>query len=314
MRIWTYVRPFRYKDTDYEAKFYFSFLTYTSQLFCNGVLIDECTHSFKSELKVIEHEFRPDNHPIKITVSVGYYNWWNIGIEVRENDVLIHSSHPGKDIHFVEKKLERLNSSSNSTNALEQSQRQSEKWQKNKHSIFADVGLGAIFYIVAKVTGDLTVAAFTGVFLGLSLVILQRFVKVDLLGGFAVFGTIMLLISAVFSLAFQSEYLVQLKGTVTGLIAASVLITDGICRKGRYFGPRFARYLSSPIEHQYFVVGLGLIGIFMAGVNYSVASQLTKDAWLTYSTFLDTPLYLIMFFILIWRAEKRYKNTFSRIE
>lgn len=308
MRLWTYVRPFQYKDEDYTVKFSFSFLTYTSQLFCNGTLIDECTHSFKSELKVIEHTFQHNNQPSKVTVSVGYYSWWNIGIEVRENNNLIYSSHPNKDIHFVENKIVGLNTSISTNDSLEKSKLQSDKWQKNKHSIFADIFLGAIFFIVAKVTGDLTIAAFTGVTLGLGLVVLQRFVKVDLLGGFAVFGTIMLLISAVLSLAFQSESFVQLKGTITGVISASVLFTDGIFRKGRYFGPRFERYLNSPIEHQFFVVGLGLIGLIMAGVNYSVATQLTEDLWLTYTTFLDTPLYLIMFFILVWRAEKRYRQ------
>ncbi len=195
-----------------------------------------------------------------------------------------------------------------SNEALEKKQLQSNKWQKNKHSIFADIGLGAAFFIVAKVTGDLTIAAFTGVILGLALVILQRFIKIDLLGGFAVFGTVMLLISALLSFVFQSEYLVQLKGTITGGISALVLLTDGVFRKGRYFGSRFERYLSSPIEYQYFVVGLGLIGIFMAGVNYCIATQLTKDIWLTYNTFLDTPLYLVMFFILIWRSENRYQK------
>jgi hypothetical protein len=34
--------------------------------------------------------------------------------------------------------------------------------KKNKASIFADIGVGAAFFIVAKVTGDLRIAAFTG--------------------------------------------------------------------------------------------------------------------------------------------------------
>jgi len=304
MRIWTYVRPFRYNNLDYEVKFFYSFLTYTSQLFCNGILIDEHTNGFDSGIKVVEHEFQPNNELVKINVSVGYYSWWSVGIEVREDDELIYSSNPDKDIHFAERKLDKLST----LNDEPERQNKTDKWKKNKHSIFADIGLGAAFFIVAKVTDDLTIAAFTGVALGLALVVLQRFVKSDLLGGFAVFGTIMLLISGVFSLVFQSEQLVQLKGTVTGLIGASVFLIDGLFRKGRYFGSRFERYLSSPIEYQSFVVGLGIIGIFMAGLNYNVATHLTEDAWLTYTTFVDTPLYLIMFFILIWGSGKRYKR------
>jgi len=306
MRIWTYERPFRYENEDYEVKFSFSLLSYTSQLFCNGILIDECTCSFQSGLGIIEHTFHPENQVEPLTVSVGYFSWWSVGIEVRRNNDLIYASHPGENIHFAVKKLEKMNAASTSTTAVEKRQQQSEKWQKNKHSIIADIGLGAAFFAVAKVTGDLTTAAFTGVILGLALVLVQRFVKVDLLGGFAVFGTIMLLISAVFSLVFQSEHIVQLKGTILGILSASVLLTDGIFRKGSYFGPRFERYLSSPVDQKFFVIGLSIIGLLMAAVNYSVATQLTEDAWLTYTTFLDTPLYLIMFFFLVWRAEKRY--------
>ena len=187
MRIWTYVRPFQYQNDGYEVKFFFSLLTYTSQLFCNGKLIDEATHSFSNDLQVIEHKFTSPSPAAELTVSVGYFSWWNVGIEVRENSELIYASHPQEDIYFAEKKVGKLGSYSNLAEAREKRKQQSQKWQKNKYSLFADLGLGAVFFAVAKVTGDLTIATFTGVILGLLLVVAQRFVKVDLLGGFAVF-------------------------------------------------------------------------------------------------------------------------------
>ena len=58
------------------------------------------------------------------------------------------------------------------------------KWQRNKYSIYADMALGALFFIVGKVTEDLALAALIGAGAGLLLVVVQRFVKVDLLGGF----------------------------------------------------------------------------------------------------------------------------------
>lgn len=309
MRLWTFKRPFHYDGNNYEVRYSFSLKTYTSELFYNGTLVDKCSHLFDGDFKVVVHKFQPtsqeNNQTKELLVSVGYFSWLNVGIEVREGSNLIYESHPGRDIHFATKKLKNLGVSHNSLEANDQRKLQSEKWQKNKPSIFADIGTGAAFFIVAKVTGDLTIAAFTGVFLGLALVVAQRFVKVDLLGGFAVFGTIMLLISAIFSIAFQSEYLVQLKGTFMGLLSASALIIDGVFNKGGYFGARFERYLNSPIQHRYFVLGLALIGLCMAGLNYSVASQLTEDQWLTYDTFVETPIYLVMFFILVWRAGKK---------
>jgi len=309
IRLWTYKRPFQYDGNDYEVRYSFSFKTYTSELFCNGTLVDKCSHLFDGDFKVVVHKFQPtsqlNNQTNEVVVSVGYFSWLNVGIVVKENNNLIYESHPGKDIHFATNKFKDLATSYNSPELDDKRKIQSEKWQKNKASILADIGTGAAFFIVAKVTGDLTLAAFTGVFLGLTLVILQRFVKVDLLGGFAVFGTIMLLISAIFSIAFQSEHLVQLKGTFMGLLSALALIIDGVFNKGGYFGARFERYLNNPIQHRYFVIGLAIIGLCMAGLNFSVVSQLTEDQWLTYDTFVETPIYLVMFLILVWRAGKK---------
>lgn len=307
MRLWTYNRPFQYDGNDYQVKYFFSFTTYTSQLFCNGTLVDERTCLF-DEFKVITHRFQPTsdaNAPGKeIVVSVGYFSWLNVGIEVKSGSDLIYESHPGKDIHFATKKLKKLGVYENLTEANEAQKIQSENWRKNKPSILADIGIGAVFFVVAKVTGDLSIAAFTGVFLGIALVIIQRFVNVDLLGGFAVFGTVMLLISAVFSLAFQSEYLVQLKGTFLGGLSALALIVDGTFNKGAYFGARFERYLNSRIQYRFFVFGLALIGLCIAGLNYGIASHLSEDQWLTYDTFIETPIYLAMFLVLVWRAGK----------
>ena len=306
--LWTYQRPFQYDGSDYEVQYSFTLRTYTSRLFCNGTLIDECTHPVDGDVKVVKHELplgnQSNNQTQPIMVTVGYISWLNVGIEVRQGDDLIYQSHPGKDIHFATKKLESLGAG-NSQAAKEKRQRQKVQWQKNKPSIFADLGIGVAFFVVAKVTGDLTMAALTGVLLGLALVIIQRFVKIDLLGGFAVFGTIMLLISAIFSITFQSEFFVQLKGTFMGLISASALIVDGLLNKGGYFGSRFERYLNSPIQHRFFVLGLALIGLCLAGINYSVATQLTEDQWLTYDTFIEPAVFFMLFAVLIWRAGKK---------
>ena len=309
IRLWTYNRPLQNAGNKYEVKYSFSLKTNTSQLFYDGKLLDECTHLFESDFKVIEHTFKSatqtDGQTKEIKVSVGYFSWFNVGIEVREGSDLIYESHPGKDVYFAANKLEKLGLLYNSPEEKEKAKLQSEKWKKNKPSILADIGIGIAFFAVAKVTGALTTAAFTGVFLGLSLVVIQRFVKVDLLGGFAVFGTFMLLISAMFSLAFQSEYLVQLKGTFMGVLSASALIIDGLFNKGTYFGSRFENYVNTPIQHKYFVLVLALIGVCMAALNYSIATQLSEDQCLTYDNVVDTTISLIMFFILLWLAGKK---------
>ena len=179
------------------------------------------------------------------------------------------------------------------------------KWQHNKYSIYADMALGALFFIVGKVTEDLALAAIIGAGAGLLLVVMQRFVKVDLLGGFAVFGTIMLLISAAFSLALQDDYWVQMKGTVLGLLTASIFMIDGLLRRGAYFGARIERYMPLPLNHERIAIGMSLVGVVMALANYYVANHFTEDFWLTWTTFLDLPLSMALFYAVVFWARKR---------
>ena len=182
---------------------------------------------------------------------------------------------------------------------------QKHKWEKNKYSIYADLGLGALFFIAGKITEDLIFASFVGVAGGLTLLVLQRFVKIDLLGGFAVFGTIMLLISGIFSFVLQDDYWVQMKGTVLGLLSASMFFLDGVLRKGAYFGARFERYLpGGALHHNRLAIGMSLTGAFGALGNYLVAENFSEDFWLTYTTFLDLPILMILFFLVLRWSRK----------
>ena len=182
---------------------------------------------------------------------------------------------------------------------------QKHKWEKNKHSVYADLGLGALFFIAGKITEDLAFAALVGVAGGLALLVSQRFVKVDLLGGFAVFGTIMLFISGIFSLVLQDDYWVQMKGTALGLLTASVFFLDGVLRKGAYFGARFERYLpGEALHHDRLAVGMSLTGAFGALSNYLVAENFSEDFWLNYTTFVDFPIFVILIFLVLRWSRK----------
>ena len=144
-----------------------------------------------------------------------------------------------------------------------------------------------------------------GVAGGLALLILQRFVKIDLLGGFAVFGTTMLFISGIFSLVLQDDYWVQMKGTALGLMSASVFFLDGVLKKGAYFGARFERYLpGGAIHHNRLAIGMSLTVAFGALGNYLVAENFSEDFWLTYTTFLDLPILMILFFLVLRWSRK----------
>lgn len=175
------------------------------------------------------------------------------------------------------------------------------RWEKNKYSVYADIGLGLLFFAASKITGDLTVAALVAAAAGLGLVVAQRFVSVDLLGGFAIFGTVLLLISAGFSLVFQSEFMVQMKSTVLGILVAGMMFGDGLFRRGRFFGTRVQRYLPFAIVPERIAAGMGAVGLIMAGLNYAVAVVFSEDAWLTYTTFIDTPISIgLTYAVFMW--------------
>jgi intracellular septation protein A len=102
------------------------------------------------------------------------------------------------------------------------------QWNRNKYSLAVDMSLGALFFILAKVTDDLTFSALVTAGAGLAVVVVQRFVKVDLLGGLAMFGVFMLLMSAAFSYAFDDDWAVKMKSTFLGGFIALLMFADAL--------------------------------------------------------------------------------------
>ena len=310
MRVWTYLRPFEYRGLDCVVEVTLTLKETISRLFVDNELVDEQSLAYSAGATTFVHPL-PSASGQTAQVKSGYYNWWNIGIAVSEGEDIVYESHPGRDVHHGEalvKKMVGLDAESGDSAAAKMrsmAEINQKKWLRNKYSVYADLALGALFFIVGKVTGDLALAAIVGAGGGLALVVAQRFVKVDLLGGFAVFGTIMLLISAVFSLALQDDYWVQMKSTVLGVFTASIFMADGLLRRGAYFGARIERYMPVPLHHDRIAVGMSLTGIIMAGANYLVAENFSEDFWLTWTTFLDLPVGMVLFYSVFKWAQKK---------
>ena len=310
MRVWTYIRPFEYRGLDCVVEVTLTLKETISRLFVDNELVDEQSLAYSAGAITFVHPL-PSVSSQTARVKAGYYNWWNIGIAVIEDGGIVYESHPGRDVHYGEalaKKMLGLDAESGDSAAAKMrsmAEINQNKWQRNKYSVYADLALGALFFIVGKVTGDLALAAIVGAGGGLALVVAQRFVKVDLLGGFAVFGTIMLLISAAFSLALQDDYWVQMKSTILGLFTASIFMADGLLRRGSYFGARIERYMPLPLHHDRIAVGMSLTGIIMAGANYLVAENFSEDFWLTWTTFLDLPVGMALFYSVVYWARKK---------
>jgi len=303
MKIWSYSRPFTFHGHSCEIKVTLTQSKTISSLFIDDFLIDEQSIKYSDGIITFVHPLKTSSG-FEAQVESGYFNWRNVGIAVTENGRLVYESHPGEDLRFGEALTENLYGMKEATPEAGES-----RWEQNKYSIYADLGLGALFFIVSKVTGDLFLAAIVGGVAGLGLIVLQRFVKVDLLGGFAVFGTIMLGISTAFSLVLQDSYWVQMKGTALGLFTATLFMADGLLRQGAYFGARFERYMPGALHHNRLAIGMSLMGIVSAGGNYFVAENFSEDFWLTYTTFLDFPIFMLSFFVILRWARKSEGTT-----
>ena len=335
MRLWTFLRPFPYDAQRYVLEVSLTFSKTQARLFRDEELLAEQSHAYTEGpatfvfnlphglisdlpdalsdevLGVVSEGVHGDsgesNQKRSAQLMAGFDNGGSLAIAVTEGGRTVYESHPGRSLQVDRSSVQTVASEEapGGLSVEQMTQLSQRKWQRNKYSIYADMALGALFFIVGKVTEDLALAALIGAGAGLLLVAAQRFVKVDLLGGFAVFGTIMLLISAAFSLALQDDYWVQMKGTVLGLLTASLFMIDGLLRRGAYFGARIERYMPLPLHHDRIAIGMSLVGVVMAVANYYVANHFTEDFWLTWTTFLDLPLSMALFYVVIFWARKR---------
>ena len=235
------------------------------------------------------HARLPDGRMLE--VELGYMGLWTTGIVARVDGALVYESHKGRVPAYPEKYQNAAvqhSSLGETIKATQDAQGMSGGVfsRQNRLPFAIDVATGLLFYFVAKFT-DLQTAALLGIFVGFGLVLFQRITKIDVTGGLALFGILMLCISAGLALWLNDDEWIKLRGTITGLIAASFFIIDGL-RGGPYIGKGLARYMPyTDIDAGRFAIVMGVIGLFMAGLNYGAAKLLTTDNWLFYKTFVD---------------------------
>ena len=297
MNIWTYRRPFSAQGENFIVLIEAGFTGWRSRLMIgHQELVRDETILLGAAFDCRNHRLchtLPDGSQLE--VEIGYLNWFNTGIRVSINGILVHESHPGREILFLTRVRKASLGNKSEQQVQEQRQRDAAQWALNRPSLIVDIALGLLFFAVSKVTGNLTTAALVGAVAGLTVVVVQRFVKVDLLGGLAMFGVFTLLLSAGFSLWFQDERMVQLKGSILGVLVSSLILGDALFNRGRYFGARLARYLiGMTVDARRLSLGIAMLGLIMAGLNLLATQWLSKDAWLIYTTFVDAPLAMVL--------------------
>jgi intracellular septation protein A len=104
----------------------------------------------------------------------------------------------------------------------------------------------------------------------------------------------MLLLSAALAIVFQDDMAVKMRGTILGVISAVLFLGDGLLG-GNRLGKGMARYLPyTDIDPGRLAIGMGLLGLVMAGLNLLVAKFASTDLWLFYSTFVDFALIMVL--------------------
>ncbi|MBX7534442.1 septation protein IspZ [Qipengyuania sp. GH1] len=253
----------------------------------------------------------PDGSAIE--VEAGYVSSVNIGIAVHHDGRLIHESHPGRTIAYPEKYRETMAAYANGTMGSALSQDfgggpsgasssgalDMSAFKRNRIPLAVDIALGLLFFVVAKLT-DLTTAAFVGAALGVALLAAQKITKVDLLGGLALFGIGLLLLSAVLALVFQSDEAVKYRSSIVGVVSAALFFIDGLAG-GNRLAARLMAYLPyRDIDAARLGIGMGVFGAVLAALNLLVALYASTDVWLFYSTFADFPVSMVLI-LLVFR-------------
>lgn len=260
----------------------------------------------------------------RLEIEAGWISAFNTGLTVRKDGVLVHQSHPGRTIAYPEKYREAARALQDASlgqalqsglkdgwnEAGKDSQLDLQAFKRNRVPLAVDIGLGLLFFIVAKLT-DLTTAALVGAGAGVALLIVQRFTRIDLLGGLALFGIAMLLLSAGLALAFQSDDAVKYRSSIVGLISATLFLVDGMAG-GNRLAARLKRYLPyRGIDPARLGIGMGVLGAVMAAVNFAVAELTSTDFWLFYSTFADFGLSILLIMLVFRYAQGKLLRDFA---
>lgn len=299
--MWRYTRPFRVDGRDYRVVLRSRTDGLASQLEHEGVVLATDHTPIGGPDAVRNHRLAaalPDGRPLE--VEAGYVSLWTVGIRATVDGRVVHESHPGRTIAYPERYREKTAASKAETlgEALTGGGGDPDVdlgiWRRNRVPLAVDISMGLIFFALAKLT-DLTTAALVSAGLGVGLVVAQRFVKVDLVGGLALFGVAMALVSAALALAFQDDMMVKLRGVLLGLISASLFLGDGLLLRGRRLGAGLARYVPfTDLDPRRLSIGMGVLGLVLAATSWAAARFLTTDLWLYYTTFGDILLVMVL--------------------
>ena len=287
-----YVRRFTVGGQNVETKIKITSKRMRSWLFVDGVEIDS-DETPNSGVEAIRNHMLDaplaDGRPL--SVEAGYIGWTTAGIIARIDGEVIHESHPGKTVAYPQSAVRMT------TMEVDK-----EAQKANRIPIAIDIAFGLIFFVIGYFY-DITTAAIVGAVLGVGLLVAQRFVSVNIVGGLALFGTVMLVVSAGFALVFNDGLLVQLRTSVIGTLTGLLFGADALFNNGRWLARGMARYVPfEGLDLKRLGLGMAIVSIALAVLNVVVVFVANEQFWLIYTTFLDIPLVIVAVWIVIFKS------------
>lgn len=252
----------------------------------DNVVMDETHEASSDVLSTSRHLDVPEHN---LSFEFGAISLMKYGLIVRRNEQVLwrSSEKPFRKAGKFDATLAKMEALGDDDPSPE-TQAMLERQKKLRPSLIIDLSFGVLFFFVAREFGLVT-AALTGAAATLVLFAVQPFTKHDLLGGFAVFGVVMSLISAGIAWGFQDDLAVKLRGTFMACIAAGFSLYDGFVLKGGYLGERMAMYMEglgriNPQRASFALAGATLL---LMAIDTPLAFILTTDQWIWYNAFFD---------------------------
>ncbi len=278
------------------------------KLLCNGVVREEKRLIYPStKMSLSPQTVTTEANEGQLEVTIGAIGWRKTKCVATLSAQPLFASHDEafKLPTFGLKALTKLEGMSGHTPGQEKTSEQIaiEQRAKERHpEIAVDISMGIFFFIVAKNFGLVT-AAVSGAAITVVLFGVQRVIKMNLLGGFAVFGVCMALISAGLAMIFQDDTFVKLRGTIMGLIGVTCFSIDAL-RGGSYLGKRMAGYMEAvfPVEPQRAAMAMAAASFLLIIIDLPLVFLLTTDQWIFYNAFLDGFIAMPIVMFALWKA------------
>ncbi|WP_428506394.1 septation protein IspZ [Roseateles sp.] len=307
MKIWTYHYPVDIDGQRYALRLETGLRSSRLLLTHEGQTLEDRQDYSSAPYRL--HRLQVDTAQGPLLFELGPRTVLSYGVKVSRQGQVLYRSHPDPFAYLarVQAMMAKRQRQASAPGAPDFS-----RLKGQAPAIAVDIALGLLFFVMGKL-GDLRTAALVTAAAGLALLPLQwainRFApparRVDLLGGMALFGVVVMLLSAGFSWYFESEFLVQLKASVIGGLVACAFGVDALA-SGRWLGKRVMNYLVySDIDARRLSAGMCAMGLALAGVNAAVASLMSKDAWLWYTLWGDLLLVMVLSNLAIHWARRK---------